>query len=44
MIPGIKAGAKFTIITEIRDKNGRLKERTVEEGETEEAEDKAEEG
>ena len=35
MIP-IKAGAKFTITTEIRDSSGNLKERTVEEAEVEE--------
>lgn len=35
MIPGIKGGAKFTIETIIRDKNGRIKERTVEESEIE---------
>ena len=43
MIPGIKAGAKFTIETVIRDASGNIKERTVEEGVTEEAEEKVEE-
>lgn len=44
MIPGTKAGGKFTIETLIKDKNGRVKSHTIEEGETEEAEEKAEEG
>lgn len=42
MIPGTKAGGKFTIETTIRDKNGNIKSHTIEEGVTEEAEDKAE--
>lgn len=43
MIPGTKAGGMFTIETTIRDKDGNIKSRTIEEGETVEAEEKAEE-
>lgn len=43
MIPSTKAGGKFTIETTIRDKDGNIKEHTIEEGVTEEAEEKAEE-
>lgn len=38
-----KAGGKFTIETTIRDKDGNIKSHTIEEGKTEEAEEKAEE-
>jgi hypothetical protein len=44
MMPGVRAGAKFTIETTIRDASGNIKEHIIEEGITEEAEDKGEEG
>lgn len=44
MIQGIKAGATFTLEAIIRDKDGNIKERTIEEGVIVEVEEKAEEG
>lgn len=43
MAQQIKAGGKFTIETTIRDKKGRVKSHTIEEGVTVEAEEKVEE-